>query len=97
MPLWASHPRIFLDVFNEIEAMCPKCGTRYRLKIDVHVQDGELDTRGLRQHRGQHGAQPVVEHIGGSLSARRETPNVSVDVRGNTRLKQMTPWLRGRR
>jgi len=32
MPLWDSHPRVFLDVVSEGEAMCPYCGTRYRLK-----------------------------------------------------------------
>jgi uncharacterized Zn-finger protein len=32
MPLWSSHPRVFLDVGVEGEAMCPYCGTRYRLQ-----------------------------------------------------------------
>ncbi|HEY1328482.1 MAG TPA: zinc-finger domain-containing protein [Casimicrobiaceae bacterium] len=32
MPLWSSHPRVFLDVAETGEAMCPYCGTRYRLK-----------------------------------------------------------------
>jgi uncharacterized Zn-finger protein len=32
MPLWSSHPRVFLDVAADGEAMCPYCGTRYRLK-----------------------------------------------------------------
>ncbi len=31
MPLWSSHPRVFLDVEDTGEAMCPYCGTRYRL------------------------------------------------------------------
>jgi uncharacterized Zn-finger protein len=31
MPLWSSHPRVFLDVTATSEAMCPYCGTRYRL------------------------------------------------------------------
>jgi uncharacterized Zn-finger protein len=31
MPLWSSHPRVFLDVASSGEAMCPYCGTRYRL------------------------------------------------------------------
>jgi uncharacterized Zn-finger protein len=31
MPLWSSHPRVFLDVEADGEAMCPYCGTRYRL------------------------------------------------------------------
>ncbi|HVO89009.1 MAG TPA: zinc-finger domain-containing protein [Casimicrobiaceae bacterium] len=32
MPLWSSHPRVFLDVIDTGEAMCPYCGTRYRLE-----------------------------------------------------------------
>lgn len=31
MPLWSSHPRVFLD-FKHGEAKCPYCGTAYRLK-----------------------------------------------------------------
>jgi uncharacterized Zn-finger protein len=31
MPLWSSHPRVFLDIAASGEAMCPYCGTRYRL------------------------------------------------------------------
>ncbi len=34
MPLWSSHPRVFLDVAGAGEAMCPDCGTRYRLEGD---------------------------------------------------------------
>jgi len=32
MPLWSSHPRVFLDIAVTGEAMCPYCGTRYRLE-----------------------------------------------------------------
>ena len=32
MTLWSQHPRVFLDVAPTGEAMCPYCGTRYRLK-----------------------------------------------------------------
>jgi uncharacterized Zn-finger protein len=32
MPLWSSHPRVFLELAANGEAMCPYCGTRYRLK-----------------------------------------------------------------
>ena len=35
MPLWSSHPRVFLDVAGAGEAMCPYCGTRYRLEGDA--------------------------------------------------------------
>jgi uncharacterized Zn-finger protein len=31
MPLWSSHPRVYLDLDDAGEAMCPYCGTRYRL------------------------------------------------------------------
>lgn len=29
-PLWARHPRVFLDVLRNDEAVCPYCGTKYR-------------------------------------------------------------------
>ena len=35
MPLWSSHPRVFLDVAGAGEAMCPYCGTLYRLEGDA--------------------------------------------------------------
>ena len=95
MPLWASHPRIFLDVINESEAMCPYCGTRYRLKRDAHVRDHEFDTRNLHQHREQYAAQSVTDpRVSDPLIYRRETPGVIVDALGNTTLEQMTRWLR---
>ena len=28
-PLWARHPRVFLDVLKNDEATCPYCGTKY--------------------------------------------------------------------
>lgn len=28
-PLWARHPRVFLDVLKTGNAACPYCGTRY--------------------------------------------------------------------
>ena len=31
-PLWARHPRVFLDVVKHGEALCPYCGTRYLLR-----------------------------------------------------------------
>ena len=31
MPLWSSHPRVFLIFGPTGEASCPYCGTRYRL------------------------------------------------------------------
>jgi uncharacterized Zn-finger protein len=32
MPIWSSHPRVFLDMALNGEAKCPYCGTVYRLK-----------------------------------------------------------------
>lgn len=32
MPLWSSHPRVYLDIESAGEASCPYCGTRYRLE-----------------------------------------------------------------
>ena len=31
MPLWSSHPRVFLDIAETGAASCPYCGTRYAL------------------------------------------------------------------
>lgn len=32
MPIWSSHPRVFLEVVRTGEAKCPYCGTLYRLR-----------------------------------------------------------------
>ena len=32
MPLWSTHPRVFLDFGHDGLAKCPYCGTEYRLK-----------------------------------------------------------------
>ena len=99
MPLWASHPRVFLDIVNESEAICPYSGTRYRLKPDVHVRAHEFDTRELHQDRHQpYTAQLAIERP--ALAAPvdlRETPNLVADALGNTTLERMTRWMRGRR
>ena len=99
MPLWASHPRVFLDVVNESEAMCPYCGTRYRLKRGAHVRAHEFDTRDLHQDRHQqYAAQPVIDaQVSDPLIYRRETSNVAADSLGNTTLEQMTRWRSGGR
>ena len=41
MPLWASHPRIYLDIDESGQAICPYCSTVYRL---------EGGTRPVAQH-----------------------------------------------
>jgi uncharacterized Zn-finger protein len=37
MPLWSSHPRVFLEFNHDGVAKCPYCGTAYRLKPGVVV------------------------------------------------------------
>ncbi len=32
MPLWSTHPRVFIDVAKTGEGKCPYCGTVYRLQ-----------------------------------------------------------------
>lgn len=51
MPLWSSHPRVFLDVVNEREAMCPYCGTRYHLRPGARIHDHHFGTPNMHQHR----------------------------------------------
>jgi uncharacterized Zn-finger protein len=55
MPLWSSHPRVFLEVVNEREAMCPYCGTRYRLRPGAHVHDHGCGSPNMHQHRDSPG------------------------------------------
>lgn len=31
-PLWARHPRVFLDVAKTGQALCPYCGTKFFYK-----------------------------------------------------------------
>ena len=38
MTLWSQHPRVYLDVAPTGEAMCPYCGTKYRLKDGAVVR-----------------------------------------------------------
>jgi uncharacterized Zn-finger protein len=35
MPLWSTHPRVFIDVASTGEGRCPYCGTLYRLADGV--------------------------------------------------------------
>lgn len=32
MPIWSSHPRVFLDMSKTGSAKCPYCGTNYAMK-----------------------------------------------------------------
>lgn len=40
MPLWSSHPRVYLDVVHGGEVQCPYCSTVYRLKAGAAVSHG---------------------------------------------------------
>ncbi len=35
MPLWSSHPRVYLELAATGKAMCSYCGTKYRLAPGV--------------------------------------------------------------
>ena len=37
MPLWSSHPRVYLDVTHGEAAQCPYCSTVYRLAAGAPV------------------------------------------------------------
>lgn len=96
MPLWSSHPRTFLDVVNEREAMCPYCGTRYRLSPSVNLN--EIDTRGLHQHHRQHFLESNAEQAQSVCppAGLQADGNVWADAFGNTTLESMARWLRSR-
>ena len=38
MPLWNTHPRVYIDVASTGEGKCPYCGTLYRLKAGEKIQ-----------------------------------------------------------
>ena len=38
MPIWSSHPRVYLEMAHDGAAKCPYCGTVYRLKPGTHVK-----------------------------------------------------------
>lgn len=40
MPLWSSHPRVFLELGPTHQASCPYCGTVYKLKDGAKVKPG---------------------------------------------------------
>lgn len=96
MPLWSSHPRVFLDVVNESEAMCPYCGTRYRLKPHTHADDHGFGALNLHQNRDQAIAQAEAANTASTSVPYREVPNVAGDASGNTRLELISRWLTGR-
>lgn len=37
MPVWSTHPKVFLDVAKTGTAACPYCGTQYKLKPGAKV------------------------------------------------------------
>lgn len=38
MPIWSSHPRVYLDIFQDGKGQCPYCGTVYALKPGTVVR-----------------------------------------------------------
>jgi len=39
MPVWSSHPRVFLDFNDQGRAKCPYCSTQYQLKPGAQAHD----------------------------------------------------------
>lgn len=92
MPLWSWHPRVFLDVVNEGETMCPYCGTRYRLA--PWVRDPDADASGLHQHHREPRLEPEHDPEAGLRADHPAGANLEADARGNTTLELITRWLR---
>jgi uncharacterized Zn-finger protein len=40
MPLWSSHPKVFIDLSHEGRGRCPYCGTTYQLAAGVKIAAG---------------------------------------------------------
>ncbi len=40
MPLWSTHPRVFIDLSHEGHGRCPYCGTEYKLKAGEVLSGG---------------------------------------------------------
>lgn len=38
MPLWSTHPRVYIDVATTGAGRCPYCSTRYQLKAGEALQ-----------------------------------------------------------
>ena len=92
MSLWSWHPRVFLDVVNEREAMCPYCGTRYRLAQPV--RNPNADACGLHQHHREPRLEPENAHDAELKVDHGAGVNLAADERGNTTLELITRWLR---
>jgi uncharacterized Zn-finger protein len=40
MPLWSSHPKVFIDLSHNGTGRCPYCGTTYKLAPGVKIAAG---------------------------------------------------------
>lgn len=38
MPIWSTHPRVFISLDHDHAGKCPYCGTKYRLKPGTVVK-----------------------------------------------------------
>ncbi len=91
-PVVFDHPRVYLDILQTGEILCPYCGTLYRLRAAAHLHDHQFGGSDLHQHR------PPLPH---EVSATgRDEPAVTqphpagvVDRLGRTTLEQITDWL----
>jgi uncharacterized Zn-finger protein len=86
------HPRVYLDVLEGGEVLCPYCGTLYRLRTNVHLHDHQFGGCDLHQHRPPHTV-AVAERD--EPTTTQPHPAGFVDRLGRTTLEQITDWLRG--
>lgn len=40
MPLWSTHPRVYIDVATTGQGQCPYCGTAYKVKDGEKIGHG---------------------------------------------------------
>jgi uncharacterized Zn-finger protein len=40
MPLWSSHPKVYIDLSHTGHGKCPYCGTEYQLKAREVIKAG---------------------------------------------------------
>lgn len=93
-PVFFDHPRVYLDILESREALCPYCGTLYRLSSAAHLHDHQFDGLDLHQHRPplRHEVTEALHH---QPAARQPNPAGVVDRFGRTMLEQLTDWLHG--
>jgi uncharacterized Zn-finger protein len=93
-PVVFDHPRVYFGVLETGEALCPYCGTLYRLRTAAHLHDHQFGGCDLHQHRPPLRHEVTATHHD-EPAATQPHPAGVVDRFGRTTLEQITDWLRG--